>query len=196
MPKTVLNIRGTHCSGKTTAVRSIIETHPNEIVETKINGWKTSFTILDGGATVVLGRYDQSACGGCDRFKGGNHVKLALKYVAQNYRAETIIYEGIMYSITYKMATEIAQLANSLGYEWESIYLNRDYEEMIKFLKQRNKGKPVNIENVNMKYERAFWAYKKLLETGYNVKFIDVTNTNKEQLLKAIREASKLERPL
>jgi thiol-disulfide isomerase/thioredoxin len=178
----IINIRGSHCSGKTTAVRLFIEKNKNEVIETIVNGIKTHITLVNDGKVVVLGRYDQATCGGCDRYKGGGHVKATLQYVVKQYRPEVIIYEGIIYSITFKMATEIADLSNKMGYEWKSIYLFREYNESMEFLEKRNHGKQVNVEAIYAKYVNVNRVFKKLLANNYNVKKIDVTGKSIEYL--------------
>ena len=186
--KKILNIRGCHCSGKTTSVREYINSCNHFVLEENINGLKTSFTVLTGGNVVVLGRYDQSACGGCDRFKGGNHVKRALVYAVNKWNPDVIIYEGIMYSVTYKMATEMAQLSKELGREWKSIYLFREYPQMLEFLNERNNGKPVNQKAVKAKYDIVERVYQKLKANGYNVERKNVTGVPKEELGEYIRK--------
>lgn len=183
MKRTILNIRGCHCSGKTTLVRSLINKKQHTVEELACLGYKTYVTVCDGGKTVVLGRYDQGACGGCDRFKGGAHVKATIIEVVRRYNPNLIIYEGIMYSVTYKMATEIAKLATDVGYQWVSLYLFRDYQEVLKLLTERNKGKQVNQKAVYTKYERAGVVYEKLRETGYTVKKVNVTGVSIPQLV-------------
>lgn len=187
MTKKILNIRGCHCSGKTTSVREYINSREHEVVEELVNGIKTSFTLVPEENVVVLGRYDQSACGGCDRFKGGDHVKSALIYAVTKWNPDVIIYEGIMYSVTFKMATEIAQLSKDLGREWGSIYLYRDYPQMLEFLRERNNGKNVNQKAVTQKYEIVERVYQKLKAKGYKVVKRNATGKSKKELGDFIR---------
>lgn len=188
MSKIVLNVRGAHCSGKTTSVRGFINSHPNHIDTAILGGKKTEYTIIEDLNAVVLGRYDQGTCGGCDRYQSGNHVKEAIVYIAQTKNPDWIIYEGIMYSVTFKMADEIADLCAHIGYDWKSLFLFRDYTEMIDFLEHRNNGKPVNIQAVTLKWERVQAVYQKLLSAGRSVKKINVTGMPKTGLENIIND--------
>lgn len=180
MNNIVLNIRGAHCSGKTTAVRLFTQKHDAEVIEVSTKGFKTALTILKDINVVVLGRYDRNKCGGCDGFKGGDHVKAAIVYAVKNYHPKAIVYEGIMYSITFKMATEIASLSNTLGYEWRSVYLSRSREESVRLLYERNGGKSVNLKLFDDKRRIAETVYLKLASNGMNVKKIDATGKGLE----------------
>lgn len=189
--KTVLNIRGAHCSGKTTAVRMFLSKHPNSVEEFAVGKYKTAITVLKDANIVVLGRYDQGVCGGCDRYKGGEHVKQTIVKVAERYNPDVIIYEGIMYSITYKMADEIANLCERIGYQWKSVYLFREYDNMVELLESRNNGKTVNMMAVNTKYERAMAVYRKLAESGRNIHMVDVTRQPIERLQEIVENEVK-----
>ena len=188
MSKIVLNVRGAHCSGKTTSVRGFINSHPNHIETAILGGKKTDYTVIEDLNVIVLGRYDQGMCGGVDRYKNGNHVKEAIVYIAQTHNPDWIIYEGIMYSVTFKMADEIADICSRIGYVWESIFLYRDFAEMIDFLEDRNNGKPVNLEAVTLKWERVQAVYQKIISAGRSVKKITVTGMPKKLLENIINE--------
>lgn len=180
--KTILNIRGAHCSGKTTAVRMFLSKHPNYVDEFYVGKHKTSITRLKDMNVIVLGRYDQGACGGCDRYKGGTHVKQTIMRVANMYNPEAIIYEGIMYSITFKMANEIAMMSERMGYHWKSVFLFRSYDNMLDLLQKRNNGKKVNLKSVYTKYERSIAVYEKLIQNKRDVEFENMTDKSIEYI--------------
>lgn len=186
--KAVLNVRGAHCSGKTTAVRMFLNKHPHFVEEIMVDGRKTPITVLEDKSIIVLGRYDQGECGGCDRYKGGSHVKSAIINVVKKYNPDLIIYEGIMYSVTFKMAKEIAALSAGLGYQWRSVFLFREYEAMLSLLEKRNNGKVVNLKAVSTKWERAMAVFKMLQKNGFVVKFVNVTDLPIDKLSDIIED--------
>lgn len=184
--KKIINIRGGHASGKTTTVREFVNSNKTRVETIYIYGLKTDLTIFEERSIIVLGRYDQEGCVGCDRFKGGNHIKKALYYVANNYKPEVIVYEGIMYSVTCKLSSEISDLSNQLGYEWIGILLYRTIENQKSLMETRDRKKEYNEDNFNAKYRTAMRSFQMLQEIGKNVKAIDVNNFKKQDMKKII----------
>ena len=178
--KKVINIRGGHASGKTSAVREYIKQHSGVVQRIEAGKYTSDITIC--GNVIVLGRYDCGGCEGCDRYRGFDQMKRTLVEVVRKYNPEAVIYEGIMYSVTFKGAHEIAILCRSLGYEYNAILLERNREQQLAYMEIRNGGKNRNMKSFDAKIERARISTRKLMEAGEKVKRVDVTDMSLQQL--------------
>lgn len=185
--KTVLNIMGAHCSGKTTAVREYMSHYDNRVETIDAYGWKSPITVLSNNV-VVLGRYDQAACGGCDRYKGYDQVRKTIYAVMEKYAPEAIIYEGIIYSTTYRGASITAEMSKKKGYTWKCLFLWRDIPSSLELPEQRNNGKPMSLEMVFSKFDMVERAYR-LRSQVYETKRVDVTQKTVVELGELINEA-------
>lgn len=177
----VINLRGGHCSGKTSAVREYIRQHGGSVEKIDLGKYTSEVTIVPGGV-VVLGRYDSGGCEGCDRYKGFDHVKRTIIEVVKRYQPQAIIYEGIMFSITFKGTYEIALLCRSLGYEYEAVLLERDRDQQMAYMEIRNGGKQRSMNGFDQKIERARSSSRMLKEAGEKVRRVDVTDMSIKQL--------------
>jgi hypothetical protein len=100
---TVINLRGTNCSGKSSAIRSIMEEvgiahelkHP---VPGKACGYR-----LNSGL-MVIGRYE-TACGGCDTIHRFSEIADA---VVLHSQSSSVLFEGFLWSGIFKSSHELA----------------------------------------------------------------------------------------
>jgi hypothetical protein len=101
---TVLNLRGSNGSGKSSAVRSFIQYVG--VAET-LNHPRTRKTCgyrLNSGV-VVIGRYE-TACGGCDTIHSFAEIADA---VIRHSRNNSVLFEGFLWSGIFKSSHELAQ---------------------------------------------------------------------------------------
>jgi hypothetical protein len=100
----VLNIRGTNCSGKSSAVRSVMTEVgiAQELTDPKTG--KTCGYRLNSGV-VVIGRYE-TACGGCDTIHSFGEIADA---VIRHSRNSSVLFEGFLWSGIFKSSHELAQ---------------------------------------------------------------------------------------
>lgn len=108
---TVVNLRGTGGSGKSTVVRRVMERYRGssaEVVPERAEGRKqpTGYRVdyASGGALYVPGHYE-TACGGCDTIKTVDEVyALVSRAVSAGW---DVLYEGIMVQDDVRRAVEL-----------------------------------------------------------------------------------------
>lgn len=98
----VVDIRGTHGSGKSWCVHQLLDHYGNKPIteDGKTIGYKLKN--IDAG---VLGRYS-NVCGGCDGIKSADRVVELAKRFNEDY--SLVIMEGILVSHTYQRYHELA----------------------------------------------------------------------------------------
>lgn len=165
----ILNVRGCNASGKTTTVREFINSFESPRIET-LEG--NTITVCSEDV-VALGRYDRKN-GGCDGYKGRDHVINAIESVIRVKRPRVVIYEGMIYSKTYKMAVDVRDKFARYGYPLRIIYLRRSYESILDLLEERNGGSDYNPLNIYRTYESVQKAYEKLKADGFDIRKINV----------------------
>lgn len=186
--KTVLQIRGSNATGKTTVVKGFIER--NRLFKRSINIRKFGecFYYSDcSNKYIVIGDYEKKN-GGCDCLKGAEHVYCFLKEIIEAYEPEILIFEGFIYSTSAKFARVLNKELNKCGYKFKAIFLYRDFNDVIDKISIRNGGAKLNIESLYSSYNSAIKAYINLLKSGINIKRIDVTNYEFEDMKSLISE--------
>lgn len=184
----IIQIRGNNASGKTTTVRQFVQRKNLEIEEISVKGKKTFISTNKNHSIVVLGRYDKKT-GGCDLFENREHVFNTILYVVTTFRPEIIIFEGLIYSFTYKFASDISDYMKNYKYKYQGICLYAPHKIAMERLYIRNGGKSVKEEMIYNRTKAMVSSYKKLLSNGYNVKMVDTTKVNQEEMYKILEEA-------
>lgn len=129
----IIQLRGTSGTGKTTAMRKIMDSLGPELEEVYTDGRRKPAYYLGRESTVaVLGHYE-NVCGGCDTFKNYEQLHAALR--AAFSATGCVLMEGLMLSDdvlqTVKMHKEVANV--------RCLYLHLDVETCIERVKQRRK---------------------------------------------------------
>ena len=179
----ILNIRGCNASGKTTAVREYIKTFKDSQI-ININGHvftRCSDTIF------ALGRYDKKN-GGCDGYKGGNYVIEAISTIIEKERPKLIIYEGMLYSKTFKFAYSVDLLFKERGYRYKGVYLYRPFPDIIKLLEARNNGANYDISHILNTHKANETSYKKLKDAGIDITKVDAGKIPLEEMKNIIKQ--------
>lgn len=183
----LIQIRGCNASGKTTTVRQFIEKNNFRSEEIFIKGIRTYITINQDNSIVILGRYDKKT-GGCDLFENKEHVFNTIIWLIVNIRPKTIIFEGLIYGLTYKFASELSDYVKNYNYKYVGICLYVNPDIAIERLYKRNGGKKINEQYVFSKTKSAISAYKKLALNGYNVKMLDTSNIKENEMFKILED--------
>jgi thymidylate kinase len=100
---TVLNVRGTNGSGKSTVVRDLMK-HLGVISQIKDNSGKT-WAYECGEKVFVLGRYE-TACGGLDTYKDFAQTRQSIRALIP---LGHIVCEGVLWSTVFKQSDEVAR---------------------------------------------------------------------------------------
>ena len=183
----LIQIRGNNASGKTTTVRQFIQRNNFEIKEISIKGKKTFITTNKDNSIVVLGRYDKKT-GGCDLFDNKEHVFNTIVWAMVNLRPQTIIFEGMIYSFTYKFASILSDYVRNYNYKYVGICLYIPLELSLERLYKRNGGKQINESMLRDKAKAMLGSYKKLHDNGYNVKLLNTGQMKEENMYKILED--------
>ena len=184
-----LQISGCMGTGKTTAARTFIREKGGFRVEfMNVFGKEYPYTFNPTENIVVCGRYDRNICGGIDgTIHDSNVVK---QYVMQILRLKPklIVFEGVMYGLTYKFSSELAMICRLNGYEYKAIVLAPDFNVLLERIYERNGGKPIKVDSLNKNYMSSIRSSQKLKDSGVFVKFIDTAKIPKEDMWRLIED--------
>ena len=164
----IIDIRGTHGSGKSTVIHTLLKSHPHEPIlgeDNKIHGYSISSLNLS-----VVGKYETD-CGGCDGVKTADEV---CRRVREFSRAGNVILEGILVSHTFKRYSDLAHELE----DYRFFFLNTPLKNCIARVRGRRirKGnmKPFNPANLTKDWHQ-IWikTRKKMQEEGHNVNVLN-----------------------
>lgn len=158
---TVVNLRGTSGSGKTTIVRNVLS-HGNWEIWSE-QGKILGYVNLELGWAVV-GSYENT-CGGCDGIRTQDETENRVRFlVSQGF---SVLFEGLLIStITGRWAT----LAQSIDANMLFYYIDTPLEECIERVKHRRLAagntKPFNTDNTVNRVKAIETTRQKLTEAG------------------------------
>ena len=191
MSGVIINVRGSNASGKTTAVREFIKSYGDDTAIEQVAG---NIVTRCGSDAYILGRYDKKN-GGCDGYSGREQVLAAIKAVIKEKRPRVIVYEGMIYSKTVKMARDIAQMFAGQGYRYKGIYLRCRFAEVIRRLEARNEGKAYDILSVKKTYDACYSTYKSIKAEGIDITRIDTDTMGLDEMRRIIPDAIREVKP-
>jgi hypothetical protein len=180
--RTIVQVRGTHGSGKSTAVRSLLKTlGPATGItapgERKLLGYQLN------GARVV-GSYE-TECGGCDGITKQDDITARVRAWA---REGSVVFEGILASKTHQRYADLRDELVNAGCRYIFAYLNTPLVECLKRVGARrfNRGEaaPLNPANVVSGYEAVLKVRQKTIDAGFHV--IDLDWRDAERQLAAL----------
>lgn len=137
---------------------------------------------------VVAGRYnDNSRSGGIDGFISDKWLlKEYLFRILMIVKPEALIFEGIMYGITYKFGYEVYKICESLGYEYVGLQMDIPLENALTRIYERNGGKGINVESLQKKIQTSYSAYLKLKGSGVHCEMVDTSKIAKDRMYQII----------
>lgn len=188
----IIQLRGVNGVGKTTIVRDFIEKGNFSVGEQQIGAKQYSYCF--DGKIAIIGRYDARETGGVDGMISDKAVlKEVIAQMARALSPDYLIFEGVMYGITFQFSYDISLWAKAKGYEYEAICLMPCFDVAMLRVWERNGGKAVNVERLEDKYMRAANANKKLKAKGVNCRVVDTGGVERKDMYK-ILEASVAEK--
>ena len=191
MKRLVVQVRGGHCSGKSTAVFEYAE-HAGVKERIIVEAGAERVKCTRGIDTAVIGWYsDETASkGGCDSaIKNKEVLKQVLKALMREPWVHTIVFEGVLYGKTLQLAQKIYELSKEMGFQYVPILLNPPYEEVITRLEKRNGGKTYNEKVIYDTYVGALRAAKKMKALGIETSVIDSSKFAEGDMWKIVSRA-------
>lgn len=187
----IINVRGSNASGKTTTVREFIKSYGDDTAIEQVAG---NIVTRCGSDAYVLGRYDRKN-GGCDGYSGREQVLAAIRAIIKEKRPRIIVYEGMIYSKTVKMARDISQMFIGQGYRYKGVYLRCSFAEVIRRLEARNEGKAYDILSVKKTYDACYSTYKSIKAEGLDITRIDTDAMSLDEMGGIILHATRESKP-
>jgi len=181
----VIQIRGSNGAGKTTIVRQFVQKNNLQIKEINVKGKQTYISIDESGRLVALGRYDKKT-GGCDLYDNTEHVLNTIIWVITNIKPKIILFEGMIYSLSFAFAKKVSDLVQEYNYKYLSISLYTNFDVVLARIYKRNGGKEIKENLILDKINSIIKSHKKLKESGYNARMIDTSEINEEDMYKII----------
>jgi hypothetical protein len=162
---TIINIRGTNGSGKTTAVKSLINfMKGTPMVE---NGKTWAYNLKD--RVYVLGRYE-TPTGGCDGIRTQQEIYDGIRKLAA---LGNVVYEGVIISAMYGKFRELEdELKPQHHYIWACLDtpLETCIAQTIKRRETKGNMKPFNPDGLKGKFRGVETTRARLEEEGRDVR--------------------------
>lgn len=191
----ILSLRGTSGSGKSTAVRAILDMGPTAVVEEvkRVRGARPLVYRVDAEVPLfVFGSY-ATVCGGVDTIQDYKTVvpQLLDRYAPRGH----VLFEGLLLSGTYgSTGAKMAELAVR-GHEAVCVFLDTPLEVCLQRVQARRAARgddrPLNPKNTTSKHNQIVGALRRLQEHGLRVVTIDHRRAA-EQLLELLAGAQPL----
>lgn len=169
---TIVNLRGTNGSGKSTVARALLG--PEHLRQPAIlapyRTPKGAQRYVQGTLNpeldlIVVGPY-RTDCGGCDAIKTQDLVKESVRIAAT--LARNVLFEGIIISTLY---SGWATFAESTPFTWA--YLDTPVELCLARIQERNGGKPIKENLVRDKHAAIERTRLKAVSAGHPTALID-----------------------
>lgn len=185
----VINLRGINASGKSTAVREYCKEHNMKPRKISFHGY--DYNIMTNESEYALGHYKPfSDSEGLDSLKADKEeFKLFLRWFLQQFKPVSVIYEKQIWSTTFKLTSEIAEICKKEGYRFAAVLMKTGYQESLNRLFERNGGNDINLDGFDNRYKAVYRSSESLLRFGIPLFCVDVDNTKKEDMKKICGQA-------
>ena len=162
----IIDIRGTHGSGKSTCVHYLIKKYENKCYRDKT--LDVHFHFMPEFNLIIVGKY-RNQCGGADGVNGVDRIQAIIeKYDERGYN---VLVEGILVSHTFERWHQFAT-----GRNYVFVHLEPSVETCIKHVQKRRveSGKPpeFNTKNLEKDHRQISRTVAKLAAEGHDVRFL------------------------
>jgi hypothetical protein len=161
----IINIRGTHGAGKSTAVRAVMARGEVEPIYGVLGPRLPEAYELELPRVEVpifaIGPYT-SPCGGCDRISSNEIIMTLIRKYAEHGHA---LFEGALISSTYGA---VGALLERWGKDSVFVFLSTPLEECLRRVEAR-RGRERDerlIRNVTLKYDASWRVHRKIVSEG------------------------------
>jgi ABC-type dipeptide/oligopeptide/nickel transport system ATPase component len=165
---TILNIRGTSGSGKSTVVRQLMDHFDVESEIARPSTQRVWAYLLRNGM-YVLGRYE-TTCGGADTVGSFGKIRTQLNILA---RRGDVVVEGLLWSHVFKSSDEFAR---STPHHVIFALLNTPADLCVRrvLARRRTVGnkRPFNPQNTSDKHRDIVRTQERLLRAGHDARIL------------------------
>lgn len=184
----VVNVRGCHGVGKSTAVREFIarvgEEGTHSVPTPKFNSPVT----FCKGNICVLGNYQQTSPG-CDRYSGKHQIHDTILALIYEYTPRAIVYEGAICSKTARGTLELVSKLNSTKYEYRGLTYCAPFSTIYSNIMERNGGNEVNLQLLTNTFNSVLSSGKALEQSGCSMRWISADKLRIDEMPNPIIEA-------
>lgn len=155
MSRTILNIRGTNGSGKSSIIFSMMDDPKKYLIEKSYKGkmYKIA-TVFPSYGWVALGAYEEGRkCGGLDTMPNNEITKKSFWYILKKYPTFNLVMEGIICSTIFSTYCDLFKEAKEKYPEDDIVilHLTTPLKVCLKRIQKRNGGKPIKEDLVKNK---------------------------------------------
>jgi hypothetical protein len=174
---TVLDIRGTHGSGKSYIVHQLI--NQEDKIGFICDNDVCIGTYVAGHDLAIVGSYDR-VCGGCDGIKTADEICRRTRILSAEYK--NVILEGILVAHTHRRYAELARdITLSSNQQYVFCFLTTPYEVCIQRVQDRRVARGQTAEfdlfHLTNDYERCHNRLpRKFQAEGFTVELLDWEN--------------------
>ena len=182
---TVVSIRGTHGSGKSTIVRKILDKYPHEVIEscgppgTRLKTTGYAVFLPTGRTLYVAGPY-KTPCGGCDAIQPYSNIWPDIEH-ALGEECD-VLFEGALVSSSYG---SIGHAMNEYAPEAVFAFLDTPLQTCLDRIKARRAAKgnlePLDPKNTTVKFDNVARTKLQMAKLGSAVRIVDIDHTRATQ---------------
>lgn len=181
---TIVSIRGTHGSGKSTIVRKILDKYPHtprqKIGAKRPEGYLVN--LPNGRNLAVLGPY-HTACGGCDAVQPYSTILELLAEAAG--RGYDVLLEGALVSSSYGSVGHAMNTHALAGDTAVFAFLDTPLQTCLDRIKARRAVKgnlePLDPKNTSVKFDNVARTKAQMAKLGSKVRIVDIDHTKPTQ---------------
>lgn len=170
----IINVRGTSGSGKSTAVRKIMEQSPR-IEKTFIQNRKNPvyYDLIWPEKTILVPGHYETACGGCDTIKTYDHLFQIIR--AAHTVGKDVLFEGLLVAHDKKRCTELWDWLNREPGTFHIIEITNSLETCLRSVEERRQArkkpptKPFNPDNTVRRYKEVIRSCEQLEALGITI---------------------------
>ena len=175
---TIVSIRGTHGSGKSSIVRAILHKYPH--TELKFDAKdKRPYSYLvnlpNGKELAVVGPY-VSACGGCDAIQPYSDIAEYINGALAN--DNDVLFEGALVSSSYGSLGHLLNSYQCAGSTAYFAFLDTPVEECLRRVAERRAARgnlePLNPKNTVVKFDNVLRTKEQMRKLGSAINIVDI----------------------
>ena len=183
----VIQVCGTSGTGKTTLIKGLLSSGRFIRLYSTVDG--EARELWYNGEILVLGRYNRNNCCGVDAWKiTGEQFLKVLDTILAVYEPRVVIFEHLMFGLTYRFKHDARACAEKHGYEYVVVVLTASLNTLSERIIGRTGNESVNFDAVMSKARTAIVSTKKVEAEGAKAYILDTERIDRKSLLRAFKE--------